>query len=257
MEQLDRESWHPTSGQLQQLFRETMQAMDGTVVDVIDDGRSLWGRAVLPPTLTVRPGDRLRGGVAMRTAGSEVHVHPFTLREVCTNGAVRSHAVATRIVPRILIDPAVASSHGYAVVAVLDDVAAALHACASPAVFEAGVGEMRDALSVEADVVLERLEFLLILESLGSSRVAESVRRVLMRSLRQLSLSGGRERSAFAFGNALTAAGRDAASPAVRWVLEEYGASVFAAAVPGAVPPAASIGRRPIHAVPSARTERP
>ena len=256
MEHLDRESWHPASAQLQQLFRDTVHDAGGTVVDVVDDGRTLWGRAVLPVMLAVRPGDRLRGGVAMRTAGTEVHIHPYTLREVCTNGAVRAHALATRIVPRVHIDPAVASSHDYSVIAVLDEVATALHSCSRPEVFEEGVDEMRDALSREADAALDALEFFSVIESLGTSRVAESVRRVLSRVLRQLAQAGGRERSAFALGNALTAAGRDAASPAVRWVLEEYGAAIFAAAVPGATPPTASIGRRRIPAHPPARATR-
>lgn len=252
MEHLDRESWYPASAQLQRLFRETMHDAGGTVVDVVDDGRTLWGRAVLAPTLAVRPGDRLRGGVAMRTAGTEVHIHPYTLREVCTNGAVRAHAVSTRIVQRVRIAPAVAASNDSSVIAMLDEVAAALRTCLRPEVFEEGVAEMRDALSRDADTALDVLQFLRVIESLGASRVAESVRRVLTRVLRQLAQAGGRERSAFAIGNALTAAGRDAPSPAVRWVLEEYGAALFAAAVPGATPPIASIGRRPIPARPIA-----
>jgi hypothetical protein len=246
MEGPQRETLRPTNEELQVLFSDAIRECGVATIDCVDGPRHLWMRAVLPTSNDVRRGDTLRAGVAMRTRGDDVLVHPFLMREICTNGAVRAHALSTRVIARQRIDVAIASAPGYSLDIVRAELSTAVQCCASADSFRDGVSEMRAALEVDADQVIDMLQFTEILSSLGRSLAAQSVFRVLSRLTRQVSQAGGRERTAFALGNALTAAGRDAATPAARWALEEYGAAVFGACLSPSAPPVATLRGRAI-----------
>lgn len=237
----DRASLRPTNAELQGLFLEATRARGEATIDVLDSGQHLWARAVYERTGQVRAGDKVRGGVAMRTLGDDVIVHPFVLREICINGAVRAHATSTRCIARQRIDATMQSVHSYSLDVLREELTAAVQGCASPDSFEDGIEEMRAALLADADQVLETLNFVRLVASLGSSPSAQFVYRSISRLVRQLAQAGGRDRTAFAFGNALTAAGRDAPLPAARWALEEYGAAVFGASRTQASPPVATL----------------
>src|SRR3712207_2083832 len=90
----------PTTDELRELLAEEERALGGTVPDVYDDGERLFARAVLPEAVEVRPGDRVRGGVAVRAAAGEVCVHPYTYRLICSNGAITAHALQARRIER-------------------------------------------------------------------------------------------------------------------------------------------------------------
>lgn len=241
MDESDRTACLPTTRDIQRCFSRVTRELGAQTLDGFDHGDALWMRCVLPISREVRRGDALQGGVALRASAGAIMVHPFLLRQVCTNGAVRTHALETRVIPRLQLAPEVAASHAYNVTATLDECAAAIQRCATPAAFEDGVDEMQASLDVEAEMVIDRLGLLDLLASLGRTGTPEMVARVLARQLRLAAQAGGRERTAFAFGNALTAAGRDAPNPRVRWTLEEYGAAVFAASVLDQAPPAATV----------------
>ncbi len=136
------------------------------------------------------------------------------------------------------------SAHAYSLDVMRAELTSAVLGCAAPETFRDGVEEMRAALEFDADQALELLQFSSMVLSLGTSRAAQFVSRVLWRQMRQLSQAGGRDRTAFAFGNALTAAGRDAPVPAARWALEEYGAAVFGASRSPSNPPVATLRGR-------------
>lgn len=244
MDDFEGTSLRPTNAELQQLFLAATRACGEATIDVVDTGTQLWARAVFERTGDVRPGDTLRSGVAMRTLGEEVLVHPFVLREICINGAVRAHATSTRCISRQRIDASTQSAHAYSLDVLREELTRAVQGCAAPATFAEGVDEMRAALEADAEAVLAALGFSRILASLGSSANAQLVYRIIARLMRHLAQAGGRDRTAFAFGNALTAAGRDAQLPAARWALEEYGAAVFAASRSPAAPPVATLGGR-------------
>lgn len=237
----DRASLRPTNAELQALFLEATRACGEATIDVLDNGQHLFARAVYERSGQVRPGDKVRSGVAMRTLGDDVVVHPFVLREICINGAVRAHAMSTRCIARQRIDATTQSVHSYSLDVLRDELTAAVQGCASPASFDEGIEEMRAALQADAEQALDTLNFLRLIGSLGSSPAAQFVYRSISRLMRQLSRAGGRDRTAFAFGNALTAAGRDAPLPAARWALEEYGAAVFGASRSPAAPPVATL----------------
>src|SRR5689334_17059289 len=91
----------PTTQEIRETFAEEIALLGGEVHDAFDDGARLFLRGVVPIAADVRPGDAIRGGVALRTAGPDLLVHPYTFREVCTNGAIRAHALQTRRVARV------------------------------------------------------------------------------------------------------------------------------------------------------------
>ena len=191
-------------------FKEEVAQLAGTVCESLDDGDRLFARAVLPDVREVRPGDALKGGVALMAAGCEVRVHPYVFRLVCSNGAIRAQAVQTRQIQMRSDWPSeVASAE--------NEIRLAVRACGAPEAFATGVGEMRSALEINADLGLSLMPLL--------SRLPESLRpEILTMILRQFTSEGGRSR--FHLMQAVTAVARDTNDPDVRWKLEEFGGAV-------------------------------
>lgn len=213
--------FQPATREIYETFDEEMTALGGTITDRYDDGARLFVRALLPSLSEVCPGDQLRSGVALRTSGPEVLVHPYTLRLVCTNGAVQAHALETRRVERLALDSFIASAHSYAVAGALAAIGEAVRACAAPSAFASAVDEMRSAAEMDADFLLDML-------SLVSHWPQVIGNDAVLQLLQRLMPTAGSDRSVFALGNVLTAAGRDAHDPETRWQLEKLGAEVFA-----------------------------
>ena len=208
----------PTTRELRELIVEEVTALGGTVPDVYDDGERLFARAVLPGAVEVRAGDRVRGGVAVRATGDEVLVHPYTFRQVCSNGAIRAHAREARRVAR-----AEFYAGAPAIAAVCDALREAVCACAGAEAFAAGVGELRSAAEAEADLILQLLPWL---TSMPQSVAAQALPHIVGRFER------AGDRSAFGLMNAVTSVARDTRDPDARWRLEELGG-----ALPARVPP--------------------
>src|SRR5262249_12559222 len=89
-----------TTREIADIFAEEIALAGGEVSDRFDEGTRLFLRAVLPGERAVRPGDRLRGGVALRATQEEVSVHPYVFRQVCSNGAIRAHATQSLHIER-------------------------------------------------------------------------------------------------------------------------------------------------------------
>ena len=229
----------PTTSEIGEAFEEEVTALDGAVTDAFDDGVRLYLRAVLPLDAEVRPGDRVRGGVALRVGGGgggggggEVLVHPYILRQVCSNGAIRSQALATSRVERVLKTDVVAPAYEAAVA--LQALRDAVQRCAAHDAFAGGVAEMRGAAEMEADYVL------MLLPALAHMR-GETVRRLLPRVLRRFERAPDPDRSAFGVMNAVTSVARDTRDPETRWRLEGLGGALAARVPRGPqVRPAAS-----------------
>ena len=68
----------PTTAELLDAFSGEITDRGGEVTDTFDDGRLLFVRSVLPASADVRPGDRMRAGVAItplaRTNNAESRV---------------------------------------------------------------------------------------------------------------------------------------------------------------------------------------
>lgn len=214
----------PATREIADLFTEEITQAGGSVSDRFDDGIHLFLRAVLTAADEVRPGDALRSGVALRTTADEVHVHPYTFRQVCRNGAIMAQATGTRRIRRVSF-----SAPTEEIEQVLADVREAVRACASDEAFAAAADQMRSATEVDADFALNLLPLL----GRGSSLSAEVLAMIWAR------FDDDPDRSAFGVINAVTATARDTSDPEMRWRLEELGGGIPArlrlAPTPGGV----------------------
>ncbi|HEU4995369.1 MAG TPA: hypothetical protein VFT29_11150 [Gemmatimonadaceae bacterium] len=96
-----RPEYVPSTQQISAIFADEISSLGGSVADVYDDGQRLFMRAVLASTSEVRPGDAVNAGIAVRAIGPEIVVHPYTFRQVCSNGAIAAHALQSRRLERL------------------------------------------------------------------------------------------------------------------------------------------------------------
>jgi hypothetical protein len=202
----------PTTQEIRETFAEEMGYLGGEVCDAFHDGTRLFLRGVLPVAVDVRPGDAIRGGVALRTAGPDILVHPYKFRQVCTNGAIRAHALQTRRVGRVEVAPSEWPARE-----VIADLRDAVQACAAPDAFRDGVDEMRSLLELQAD---QMLMLGTLVARLGHASA------VVHQILEQFDRRPDPDRSMFGLMNAVTAVARDTRDPETRWRLEELGGAV-------------------------------
>jgi hypothetical protein len=162
----------------------------------------------------VSKGDRLQGGVALRACDQEILVHPYVFRQVCTNGAIRAHAIETRH----LVREDFGELGGADVAEALRE---AVRACCAPEVFAEGVGEMRSARLADADLALALMPV--------AARVPPAVAAEILGSVTKR-YHAGRDRSRFGLMNVVTSVARDTRDPELRWRLEELGGGIPVAA---------------------------
>jgi hypothetical protein len=210
-----RPEYLPATREVRDAFAEEITLLGGMVSDVFDDGQRLIARAVLDANTEIRPGDGVRGGIAVRAAASEILVHPYIFREVCSNGAIVAHALESRRLERTESTEVFLPTYDIAVT--LTDLRDAVRACASGEVFALAADEMRSTTEVEADIALQLLPALARLPR-------HMVRHVLPQILQRFSADG--DRSAFGLVNAVTSVARDARDPETRWNLEELGGTM-------------------------------
>lgn len=191
---------------IQAMFAEEIAARGGRVSDSITKGRLLFLRSILPDMQEVQRDDRVQGGVALKSNGVKAWVHPYVFRQVCSNGAIMAKAIETRqVVDLDSRDPELA----------IYELRETVSACAAPEVFHEAARLMRSSRSSFADLALNMLPMM--------RRFPSSLFSNIMQSFFE-----DDDHSAFALGNAITAAARDADDPEVRWDLEELGGGIFA-----------------------------
>jgi hypothetical protein len=194
-------------------FRETIVAGGGRVTDTFDDGRRLFTRSVLDLADDVRPGDRLKGGVALRATEQEVWVHPYLFRQVCRNGAIMAQALETRYVADLSLYDADEARHV---------IQQGVEQCSAEEVFAEGVQQMRTAAASEVELALMMMPIMARMSELsGSNLVAEIFDRFFRDG----------DRSLFGLVQSITSVARDNIDPDVRWNLEELGGAVAAGVV--------------------------
>jgi hypothetical protein len=203
----------PPTLEIHALFKHEVRSMGCVQPDVYDDGARMFARAVHTQPVEVRPGDAVRGGVALRVIGDLVNVHPFILRQVCTNGAVMAEALQSRHVRRVEV-----AAPSDVITAALEEVRAALRACGDPTAFADAVRTMQRAARQLADMMTSMLPML----SEMSRRDAAVFVEMFERFERE------HDRSAFGLVNAVTSIARDTPDPERRWRLEELGGTMLA-----------------------------
>ncbi len=209
----------PANPEIQQVFATSIQGLGGTIHDVFDDGELLFLRAAFPQRALVKPRDRVRGGVALRAVGDEVTVHPYVLRQVCTNGAMLAHSTDSRRIRRADFAASQAAQDE-----ILQEVHEVVFQCARGGAFEESVSEMRAALTVsgEMDLVLSQ-----VASFARHGEIPPQVFDILLRRLKRR-----RNPTRFDLMNVVTAVARDVPDPQIRWRLEELGGGVLAARPP-------------------------
>lgn len=211
----DRPTYLPATHDIYETIVDEITSLGGVVPDVYDDGERLFARAVLPADTEVRPGDHVRAGVAVRVTGSEILVHPYTFRQVCSNGAIAAHALATRRLERTPSSGVFVST--YEATVLLADFRTAVQGCASREAFAITAGEMRSATKIEADMALNLLSALAHIPGVMTTHWVSEI-------LDSFASAG--DDSAFGLMNAVTSVARTIRDPETRWRIEELGGTV-------------------------------
>jgi hypothetical protein len=207
----------PTTKELDDAFASEVRSLGGYIADRFADGDRLFMRAVLPLTDDVTPGDTINGGIAIRVAASAIFVHPYTMRQVCTNGAISAHATQSVRIDRVTHDGILIPS--YEIDATLVRFIDAIHGCAAPEAFRQATDDMRAAVHTPFNL---GISFLQALDGLQPT-----MRRALMRVVLDR-MGRDDDQTMFDYMNAITATAREADDPEVRWCLEEIGGTVMA-----------------------------
>ena len=206
----------PSVADIGAVFTEECTSLGATAIDTYEDDRRLFQRAVVTPGVDVRPGDPIRGGIALRAVGSAVDVHPYTWRQVCTNGAIRATTTDTFRVARIEVE-AVSASAAF-VGDFVAELRRAIQTCADRRYLVESRDAMRGAAEMEAEAMLSMLPHLLRMR--GDER-EHLVSMVLGRYEEDI------DRSAYGVVNAVTSVARDTEDPALRWRLEQTGGKLL------------------------------
>jgi hypothetical protein len=206
-------SYLPTTREIHALFLDEVRTMGCVRPEVCVDDMRLFARAVCTQPAEVRRGDAVLGGVALRVMDDLIDVHPFILRRVCTNGAVMAEALESQRVRRVEV-PAMIER----VTAALDDVRAAIKACADPAAFANAVRMMQQTTRRVPDLMSTLLLRLIGVRPRDYELRAEMVERYMRQH----------DPSAFGLVNAVTSIARDTADPERRWNIERMGGTMLA-----------------------------
>src|SRR5262245_14429667 len=91
----------PTTEEILDVFRHEITSLGGSRSEAVDDGSRLFARAVLVPEAQIRPNDSVAAGVALRAVDTEILIHPYTFRKVCTNGAIAARVTGTARIERV------------------------------------------------------------------------------------------------------------------------------------------------------------
>jgi hypothetical protein len=207
-----------TVATIRAVFTEEITARQGSVPDVFDDGSRLFLRALLPLGDEVRPGDRVQGGVALRSDGREVFLHPYVFRLVCRNGAIMAQTTQTRHLADLQQRPPEE---------VLTSLREAIQACCVPEAFTTATRQMRSAQEMAADLGLMLLPALPGLPTAAKGQLLEQI---------FSNFTSAGDSSLFGLINAVTATARDTRDPQLRWDLEELGGGIAALRTPRASP---------------------
>jgi hypothetical protein len=197
-----------TTDDIDFVARSVVADADGALVDVFSDSTRIIARAVLPWAADVRPGDEHLGGIALRATLDEAVVHPYVVRQVCANGAIRAQAIHSRRVDRLSELPREVA---------LAAVRQAIRACAVEEAFTSFVDEIARTVGAICEI-----PFLLMatLPDQVDPLAGELYTRVLAELVR------GGDRSRFGLLNAVTAVARDTKDPELRWQLEVAGGAI-------------------------------
>jgi hypothetical protein len=208
--------------QISEIFTDEITTAGGKVTNTFEDEGRLFTRSVLCPSIEVAPGDKLKGGVALRATDDDIFIHPYVFRIVCTNGAIMAQATQTRHIPR---DNWYVSSDAEGDLETT--IRVGIRRCCEPAAFVHAAGQMRSSKEMDINMAISMASFITGHRSVPVSYMTEILRRY----------DRAADRSAYGFMNAVTSVARDTADPEMKWRLEELGGGVPAALRPRTAAP--------------------
>ena len=208
------EEYLPSAGDVGTIFAEEVASFGGTLVDVVEAGERLFGRALLGQADDVTPGDTIHGGIAIRAEGKHVAVHAYTQRQICVNGAI-----AVRPAENACIERAMSGTPTELVAPVTLAIRDAMRRCAESPAFDEAIVRMRVATQMEGRRAMPY--FMMLLQEMTLHAPAGWQDHVLYDVLMRLHRDG--DRSLYGAFNAVTATARDEPDPARRWALQEIG----------------------------------
>lgn len=209
-------SYVPTTSEIALAFADEISALGGSVSESFDDGSHLFLRAQLSAEREVSPGDALKAGVALRTVGPSVSVHPYIYRRVCSNGAIAAQVTGTRQIRRVEFVTATEFVAG-----AIDEIRLTVRQCADPAVFAKAASGMQLARNVLAEAMIGALPVL--------DRVPADHREHIIAMLAR-EFETTNDGTYYGVMNAITAVARETSDHETKWQLEEFGGSIPALA---------------------------
>jgi len=209
-------NYFPTTSEIASAFTDEISILGGSVSDRYDDGSCLFVRAQLSAESEVAPGDTLKGGIALRTVGPVVSVHPYVYRKICSNGAIAAQVTGTREMRRVEFESATEF-----VAAAIEELRLAVRKSAEPTVFEKTVRDIAFTRHVMAEAMIQMLPVL--------ERVPVDYREHIIAMLGR-EFTQANDGTYYGVMNAVTAVARETTDPETKWQLEEFGGSVPALA---------------------------
>jgi hypothetical protein len=203
-----------TTDQVLEVFTDEIASRGGKVTDTFNDGRRLFCRSVLPIEGTVRPGDRLHGGIALKATDEQICVYPYTFRLVCRNGAIRSKSVGSLSIEGL---------EHLATYFIMQSIRDGIDACSAPEIFHDTMNKIRTVANHELEMALDLMTFFSTHSgALGAGVFAQILERFF----------DEKDKTQFALANAITSTARDTKDPQARWNLEELGGGLLIALLP-------------------------
>lgn len=221
--------FRPTTEEILGVVGNVAAARDAIVGDddVFDNGESLIVRVVLPGDLTsITKGDYVSSGFAVRASQNVVSVHPYVLRRICTNGAVLPSVAKETLLERVEVPTATSSAANFESSLVLNALEDELSECMNPDTILDWIAQVRATLQLDGMSILFSRHFRRAMTLFPDFDPFAEI-------FERFQRDNDPDRTAFGLLNAITATGRDARDPDVRWRLEEFGGQ-FPAWVAGA-----------------------
>jgi hypothetical protein len=195
-----------SSSQIAELFAEEIAEAGGKVTDKFDDGDRVFTRGVMPPSIEVAAQDHLKGGVALCATDTDIFVHPYVFRLVCTNGAIIAQATQTRRLTR--------DDHA---LTLESDLRLAIRCCCERDAFVSAADRMRSSQGFAVNRAIAMSAFM-------SSHGRRMPKSMITEIFHRYESDG--DRSAFGLMNAVTSLARDTRDPEMKWRLETFGGGI-------------------------------
>ncbi len=193
-----------------EIFSQVISEIGGEVRELIENGERLLARAVLPEFENVATGDRVQNGVALSYSETQLRLHPYIFRLVCSNGMIR---------PRVMMSRQIGDSVPRDPEKTIEIIQSGVQACTAPSVLLEAVERMQDLKNHPAELGLRILAMLPGLSRESASRLTDSVLDLIL-------WHDDAQPTMYDVLNSITAFARDRSDRTEKWNLERFAGRV-------------------------------